>query len=108
MYPQLQFHGATTGVTGSCHELRYADDASLLIDCGLFQGSEKGSREIDFRSIMSKLWWSPMFTSTMSAGFHICPLRDLTDRFIVQRRLLFYYLWFWRMPSKSVSAVIEV
>ncbi len=48
MYPQLQFHGATTGVTGSCHELRYADDASLLIDCGLFQGSEKGSREIDF------------------------------------------------------------
>ncbi|WP_200348873.1 hypothetical protein [Halochromatium glycolicum] len=47
---------ATTGVTCSCHELRYAADAngkhldaqsatdyhSLLIDCGLSQGDEAG------------------------------------------------------------------
>ena len=33
-------HGATTGVTGSCHELRLDDNHSVLIDCGLFQGSE--------------------------------------------------------------------
>ncbi len=48
MYPQLHFHGATRGVTGSCHELRYANDAAILIDCGLFQGDEQHSLEIDF------------------------------------------------------------
>ena len=50
MTPKIHHHGATTGVTGSCHELRYpAPDAqnatgyhSLLIDCGLFQGDEAG------------------------------------------------------------------
>ena len=48
MSPQLHFHGATCGVTGSCHELRYADDAAIVIDCGLFQGEGHHSREIDF------------------------------------------------------------
>ena len=48
MYPQLHFHGAITGVTGSCHELQYADDASVLIDCGLFQGEDRRDHEIDF------------------------------------------------------------
>lgn len=48
MYPQLHFHGATTGVTGSCHELQYSDNASILIDCGLFQGSEHDNQQIDF------------------------------------------------------------
>ncbi len=33
-------HGAVTGVTGSCHELRLSDDAAILVDCGLFQGAE--------------------------------------------------------------------
>jgi len=33
-------HGATTGVTGSCHELRLPDGAGILVDCGLFQGAE--------------------------------------------------------------------
>lgn len=35
----IQHHGATTGVTGSCHELRVGG-AGVLIDCGLFQGDE--------------------------------------------------------------------
>src|SRR5690554_7875582 len=46
-------HGATTGVTGSCHELTLGlvaasepnstnDTAGILVDCGLFQGREKG------------------------------------------------------------------
>lgn len=48
MYPQIHFHGATKGVTGSCHELHYAADAAILIDCGLFQGEEEQSQEIDF------------------------------------------------------------
>jgi len=43
---QLHHHGATTGVTGSCHELRVTNGAggqrALLIDCGLFQGAEAG------------------------------------------------------------------
>jgi metallo-beta-lactamase family protein len=50
MTPDIRHHGATNGVTGSCHELRYpspdaqsaAGDHSLLIDCGLFQGDEAG------------------------------------------------------------------
>ena len=36
----LFHHGATTGVTGSCHELRLENGAGILIDCGLFQGDE--------------------------------------------------------------------
>ncbi len=37
--PTILHHGAVTGVTGSCHELR-AGDIGILIDCGLFQGDE--------------------------------------------------------------------
>jgi metallo-beta-lactamase family protein len=48
IYPKLYFHGATKGVTGSCHELQYAENASILIDCGLFQGDEKTVQKIDF------------------------------------------------------------
>lgn len=33
-------HGAVDGVTGSCHQLFWAPGRSLLVDCGLFQGSE--------------------------------------------------------------------
>ena len=36
--PTLTFHGAAGTVTGSCMELRQGDD-SILVDCGLFQGS---------------------------------------------------------------------
>lgn len=39
----LLHHGATSGVTGSCHELRAADGSALLIDCGLFQGAEEAA-----------------------------------------------------------------
>ena len=48
-------HGAIDGVTGSCHELRLASGAGILIDCGLFQGAETsgsgahgGALAIDF------------------------------------------------------------
>lgn len=37
----IKHHGAVTGVTGSCHEL-VVGTAGILIDCGLFQGEEKG------------------------------------------------------------------
>ena len=33
-------HGAVQGVTGSCHQLSLPGGASLLVDCGLFQGAE--------------------------------------------------------------------
>lgn len=39
----IKHHGATNGVTGSCHELSYTLNHGLtgvLIDCGLFQGEE--------------------------------------------------------------------
>jgi metallo-beta-lactamase family protein len=39
-YPSIVHHGAVTGVTGSCHQLQMDDEHALLIDCGLFQGSE--------------------------------------------------------------------
>ena len=38
-------HGATSGVTGSCHELTIghaAEKSGILIDCGLFQGQDEG------------------------------------------------------------------
>lgn len=39
-YPRIIHHGAVSGVTGSCHQLQMNAHSSLLIDCGLFQGSE--------------------------------------------------------------------
>ncbi len=39
-YPKILHHGAVNGVTGSCHELRLSKQSAVLIDCGLFQGSE--------------------------------------------------------------------
>jgi metallo-beta-lactamase family protein len=38
----IQHHGAVNGVTGSCHQLHINPQNSILIDCGLFQGNEKG------------------------------------------------------------------
>lgn len=35
----LEFHGATEGVTGACHQISFAKE-SLLVDCGIFQGKE--------------------------------------------------------------------
>lgn len=43
-YPYIEHHGATNGVTGSCHQLHLTPELSVLIDCGLFQGSEVSSR----------------------------------------------------------------
>jgi len=34
---KISFHGATEGVTGSCHLIQVADK-KILVDCGLFQG----------------------------------------------------------------------
>ncbi|TMM46395.1 MBL fold metallo-hydrolase RNA specificity domain-containing protein [Colwellia ponticola] len=38
---RIQHHGAVNGVTGSCHQLHIDNHNSVLIDCGLFQGTEK-------------------------------------------------------------------
>ena len=43
-YPFLSHHGATRGVTGSCHQLHLDDHSSLLVDCGLEQGADDQSR----------------------------------------------------------------
>ncbi|PHR65491.1 MAG: MBL fold hydrolase [Idiomarina sp.] len=52
---RILHHGAHQGVTGSCHEFVLQNDASMLIDCGQFQGadirdlvSEYGFQQIDF------------------------------------------------------------
>ncbi|MBA4501531.1 MBL fold metallo-hydrolase RNA specificity domain-containing protein [Marinobacterium marinum] len=51
---KIEHHGARNGVTGSCHQLHVSDNTSLLVDCGLFQGSEAGDEnthdrhQIDF------------------------------------------------------------
>lgn len=37
---KLIHHGAHDGVTGSCHQLFWQDDRSLLVDCGTFQGDD--------------------------------------------------------------------
>jgi len=40
---RIEHHGAVNGVTGSCHQLHIDNQNSLLIDCGLFQGTEKAN-----------------------------------------------------------------
>jgi len=45
---RLDFHGASGTVTGSCYLLRNGD-ISILIDCGLFQGS-KTEKELNYRA----------------------------------------------------------
>lgn len=37
---KLIHHGAHEGVTGSCHQLFWNQNKSLLVDCGIFQGDE--------------------------------------------------------------------
>ena len=41
-FPRIFHHGAVRGVTGSAHEWQVSDSASVLIDCGLFQGRDIG------------------------------------------------------------------
>lgn len=47
---QIKHHGAVKGVTGSCHELSYQSDKSILVDCGLFQG-QKHPQAVQSRTI---------------------------------------------------------
>lgn len=37
---KLVHHGAHEGVTGSCHQLFWEKNQSLLVDCGIFQGDD--------------------------------------------------------------------
>ena len=46
-HPCLTFHGAARSVTGSCFRLE-TGLGSILIDCGLFQGS-KTEKELNYR-----------------------------------------------------------
>ncbi|MFN2565881.1 MAG: MBL fold metallo-hydrolase, partial [Gemmatimonadaceae bacterium] len=45
---ELEFSGAAREVTGSCHILR-VDGRTVLLDCGLFQGHRRESREKNLR-----------------------------------------------------------
>lgn len=44
-YPEIIHHGARESVTGSCHQLQMDETHGLLVDCGLFQGTEAELRE---------------------------------------------------------------
>lgn len=45
--PNLTFHGAAKGVTGSCFRLA-TEAGDILIDCGMFQGA-KSEKELNYR-----------------------------------------------------------
>ena len=44
----LQSHGADMTVTGSCHLLKLDDGTNILIDCGMFQGTDERRNEEPF------------------------------------------------------------
>lgn len=46
--PQITHHGGASTVTGSCHELHCTSTESLLVDCGLFQGEDQRTPQIEF------------------------------------------------------------
>lgn len=46
---QIVHHGAHQGVTGSCHEFYLTETASMLVDCGQFQGRDAESNDFDRR-----------------------------------------------------------
>lgn len=46
---QIVHHGAHQGVTGSCHEFYFTETASMLIDCGQFQGRDAQNNDFDRR-----------------------------------------------------------
>ncbi len=48
---QIIHHGAVSGVTGSCHQMNLPNGEGVLIDCGLFQGTEASGRELTDRQI---------------------------------------------------------
>lgn len=47
---EVVHHGAHEGVTGSCHQLFFEPNKSILVDCGMFQGrdSKHHKDEIEF------------------------------------------------------------
>ena len=62
---RLTFHGAARTVTGSCYLLE-TEEARLLVDCGMFQGS-KTERELNYRPF-------PFTPSTLLVTFTPPPL----------------------------------
>ena len=46
--PKVVHHGGANGVTGSCHEWQFSHNSSILIDCGLFQGTDVNHKDLNF------------------------------------------------------------
>ena len=47
----LHHHGATDGVTASCHAVELAGGQSVLIGGGIFQGAETSSDQSSFEQL---------------------------------------------------------
>ena len=59
---KIQFCGAAREVTGSCHLITLEDNFRILLDCGLYQGSEEGENGSDthpMRGFNEKWLFSP-------------------------------------------------
>ncbi|WP_410017048.1 MBL fold metallo-hydrolase [Pseudomonas sp. 5P_5.1_Bac1] len=100
VFPIITHHGATRGVTGSCHQLHLDAQCSVLIDCGLFQGVEASTQPypvIDFPVERLKALVVTHVHLDHVGRIPTCWLRAIVDRFSASSSLRSCSLSCWRV-----------
>lgn len=66
-YPRLIHHGGASGVTGSCHQWFTQPDKSLMVDCGLLQGSDAHAVSAAPDGLLQALQFAPSTLQSLKA-----------------------------------------